>query len=112
MLHKQGTVVYLVSGGFQNMIKPIALDLHIPQDNIYANEILFDAKGKYIGFDRTAPTSASGGSVQRTWWLYNVFLMSFVHICEKSSFALYGICDALAACKILLRGVEIICLKF
>jgi phosphoserine phosphatase len=61
MLHKQGSVVYLVSGGFQNMIEPIALALHIPQHNIYANEILFDATGKYIGFDRTAPTSASGG---------------------------------------------------
>jgi len=61
MLHKQGSVVYLVSGGFQNMIKPIALALHIPQHNIYANEILFDATGKYIGFNRTAPTSASGG---------------------------------------------------
>ena len=28
---------------------------------IYANEILFDEKGKYAGFDRSAPTSASGG---------------------------------------------------
>jgi len=61
MLHKQGTDVYLVSGGFQNMIKPIALELHIPQRNIYANEILFDAHGRYAGFDREAPTSASGG---------------------------------------------------
>ncbi|CAJ1397833.1 unnamed protein product [Effrenium voratum] len=61
MLHKQGTDVYLVSGGFQNMIKPIALELHIPQKMIYANEILFDGEGKYAGFDRSAPTSASGG---------------------------------------------------
>merc|ERR1719408_151928 len=28
MFHKQGTDVYLVSGGFQNMIKPLALELH------------------------------------------------------------------------------------
>jgi phosphoserine phosphatase len=61
MLHKQGTDVYLVSGGFQNMIKPVALELHIPQNKIYANEILFDGDGNYAGFDRTAPTSASGG---------------------------------------------------
>lgn len=61
MLHKQGTDVYLVSGGFQNMIKPIALELHIPQKMIYANEILFDEEGNYAGFDRSAPTSASGG---------------------------------------------------
>ena len=43
------------------MIKPIALELHIPQKMIYANEILFDEKGEYKGFDRSAPTSASGG---------------------------------------------------
>merc|ERR1719420_1261155 len=61
MLHKQGTDVYLVSGGFQNMLKPVALELHIPQKMIYANVILFDDDGKYAGFDRTAPTSASGG---------------------------------------------------
>jgi len=61
MLHKQGTDVYLVSGGFQNMLKPLALELHIPQKNIYANEILFDENGQYSGFDRSAPTSASGG---------------------------------------------------
>eukprot|EP00441_Pelagodinium_beii_P033158 CAMPEP_0197641020 /NCGR_PEP_ID=MMETSP1338-20131121/15105_1 /TAXON_ID=43686 ORGANISM="Pelagodinium beii, Strain RCC1491" /NCGR_SAMPLE_ID=MMETSP1338 /ASSEMBLY_ACC=CAM_ASM_000754 /LENGTH=238 /DNA_ID=CAMNT_0043213919 /DNA_START=175 /DNA_END=891 /DNA_ORIENTATION=- len=61
MLHKQGTDVYLVSGGFQNMLKPLALELHIPQKMIYANEILFDENGQYAGFDRNAPTSASGG---------------------------------------------------
>jgi len=61
MFHKQGTDVYLVSGGFQNMIKPLALELHVPQNKIYANVIEFDAEGKYSGFDRSAPTSASGG---------------------------------------------------
>eukprot|EP00928_Gymnodinium_smaydae_P090288 TRINITY_DN74114_c0_g1_i1.p1 TRINITY_DN74114_c0_g1~~TRINITY_DN74114_c0_g1_i1.p1 ORF type:complete len:294 (+),score=41.56 TRINITY_DN74114_c0_g1_i1:124-1005(+) len=61
MLHKQGTDVYLLSGGFKNMLFPVALELHIPQKNIFANEILFDESGKYLGFDRTNPTSASGG---------------------------------------------------
>merc|ERR1719352_530582 len=61
MFHKQGTDVYLVSGGFQNMIKPLALDLHVPQNKIYANVIEFDEEGMYSGFDRSAPTSASGG---------------------------------------------------
>merc|ERR1712066_599515 len=53
--------VYLVSGGFANMLKPIAFELHIPQSMVYANTILFNADGTYAGFDRTAPTSASGG---------------------------------------------------
>lgn len=61
LLHKQGTDVYLVSGGFKNMLRPVALELHIPFKNIYANEILFDEDGAYKGFDRKNPTSASGG---------------------------------------------------
>lgn len=61
MFHKQGTDVYLVSGGFKNMLYPLALELHIPQKFIYANEVLFDENGEYSGFDRNNPTSASGG---------------------------------------------------
>jgi phosphoserine phosphatase len=60
-LHSQGTDVYLVSGGFANMLKPIAFDLHIPTSMVYANTILFNDDGTYAGFDRNAPTSASGG---------------------------------------------------
>lgn len=61
MLHQQGTDVYLVSGGFQNAIMLIAFELHIPINKIYANEILFDKQGNYVGFDRSRPTSRSGG---------------------------------------------------
>jgi len=61
LLHDRGTDVYLVSGGFKNMLYPIAEKLEIPRENVYANEILFDKAGKYSGFDRKNPTSASGG---------------------------------------------------
>jgi len=60
-LHAMGKDVYLVSGGFRNMIRPIAETLDIPQEMVYANTILFDKKGNYAGFDRKAPTSRSGG---------------------------------------------------
>lgn len=61
LLRKQGVDVYLLSGGFQNMIAPVALELRIPLDNVYANEILFDEDGYYAGFNRSRPTSRSGG---------------------------------------------------
>merc|ERR1739842_182443 len=35
--------------------------LGISDDRVYANTILFDDQGQYAGFDRTAPTSRSGG---------------------------------------------------
>ncbi|KAK3751820.1 hypothetical protein QZH41_013277 [Actinostola sp. cb2023] len=63
-LMERGTEVYLVSGGFRSIIEPIAEDLKIPKENIFANTILFDDKGMYNGFDLNEPTSDSGGKAK------------------------------------------------
>ena len=60
-LHKRGTHVYLVSGGFRQMIYPLADILNIPRKNVFANNILHDENGNYVGFDREEPTSKAGG---------------------------------------------------
>ena len=62
-LHARGTLVYLVSGGFKQMIEPAARALHIPSHNIYANVLIFDDTPpyQYIDFDHSQPTSQSGG---------------------------------------------------
>ena len=60
-LHKNNIAVYLVSGGFRIMINPLAKDLNIPLENVYANHILFDDKSEYKSFDDTEPTSRTGG---------------------------------------------------
>jgi len=61
-LHKKGVDVYLVSGGFERLIKPLARQLNIPEGNIFANRLLFHpTSGEYSGFDETEPTSMSGG---------------------------------------------------
>ena len=39
--------MYLVSGGFLQLIEPIAESLGIPKENIYANYIFFNEKGDY-----------------------------------------------------------------
>ncbi|TMS39956.1 hypothetical protein L596_006403 [Steinernema carpocapsae] len=59
-LHARNVDVFLVSGGFRRLIKPVADLLKIDHDRIFANEILFDEYGNYEGFDDTEPTSASG----------------------------------------------------
>lgn len=64
VLKRRRTSIYLVSGGFTQMIHPVADVLHLPRDHVYANTILFDAKGNYAGFDRAAPTSRAGGKAQ------------------------------------------------
>ncbi len=52
-LHKLGKDVYILSAGFRDIIKPTADLLNIPYDNILANDMIFDHKNKYIGFDNT-----------------------------------------------------------
>jgi len=60
-LQVMGKDVYLVSGGFRNMIRPIAEALDIPDHMVYANTIVFNKNGQYKGFNRREPTSRSGG---------------------------------------------------
>lgn len=61
-LHAKGKDVYLVSGGFRQMINPVASALNIPRENISANTLLFnDSDGSFAGFDPTEFTSQSGG---------------------------------------------------
>lgn len=48
MLQSRGTTVYLISGGFRQLIEPFAKYLGIPKDQIFANRILFNEEGMHI----------------------------------------------------------------
>jgi phosphoserine phosphatase len=60
-LRQRKVTVYLVSGGFHQMIAPIADALKISRDNVFANTLLFNDDGSFKGFDASEPTSKSGG---------------------------------------------------
>ena len=61
-LHAHRKRVFLVSGGFTQMIHPVADLLSIPRDNVFANTLLFDAAtGDAAGFDAKAFTARAGG---------------------------------------------------
>lgn len=60
-LRKNGTQVYLISGGFDCLIEPVATELDIPMTNVFANKLMFYFNGEYAGFDINQPTSHSGG---------------------------------------------------
>uniref|UniRef100_A0A0B7B6V5 Phosphoserine phosphatase n=1 Tax=Arion vulgaris TaxID=1028688 RepID=A0A0B7B6V5_9EUPU len=61
VLKAKNIMVFLVSGGFRNIIAPVANELGIAQENIYANTLLFNEDGSYAGFDTNEPTSETGG---------------------------------------------------
>ena len=57
----QGKDAHLISGGFRQMIAPVATELGIPSENVYANTIVFNEDGSLKGFDDKEFTSAAGG---------------------------------------------------
>lgn len=61
LCQNQGKHVFLVSGGFRQMIYPLADKLGIARANVTANNLLFDDDGTYKGFDEKEPTSRTGG---------------------------------------------------
>ena len=66
-LHARGTHVYLVSGGFTQMIHPVADALAVPRGRVFANTILFHPPGGgggYSGVDQNAPTRRDGGKAE------------------------------------------------
>lgn len=54
--------VYVISGGFEELIVPIATRLGIPADHIFANQFLYNG-GTITGFDTARLTSHTGGKV-------------------------------------------------
>ncbi|PNH05830.1 Phosphoserine phosphatase, chloroplastic [Tetrabaena socialis] len=61
LLRSRGQQVFLVSGGFRQIIHPLAESLGIPLSHVFANSILFGADGAYAGFDEAEFTCRSGG---------------------------------------------------
>jgi len=56
--------VYIVSGGFQEYIHPIAEVLGIPPDHILANSFLYDSKGRVIGVDERNVLAQKSGKAK------------------------------------------------
>lgn len=61
LFQERGVEVYLVSGGFSDLIYPIAEILKIPKSNVFSNVLLFDDEGNFHDFDHTQPTCQDNG---------------------------------------------------
>jgi D-3-phosphoglycerate dehydrogenase / 2-oxoglutarate reductase len=53
--------IYIISGGFQDYILPIAQDLGIHSTHVLANSFIFDDKDNIVGIDTNNPLAHSGG---------------------------------------------------
>ena len=63
LLQKQGKTVYVISGGFEQLILPLTNSLGIPSSQVFANLLVFDEEGRYVSFE-DRPTARSGGKLE------------------------------------------------
>ena len=64
-LKKNRNDIFILSGGFKDMIKPVAMKLGLKKENIYANELIFK-NGKFSGVNEKNFLSRSGGKLNQT----------------------------------------------
>ena len=60
---KNAPQIYIISGGFREIIAPIVAEYGISGDHILANTFTLDKKGEITGYDTTNPLSKAGGKV-------------------------------------------------
>jgi len=63
-LHARKQDVYFVSGGFRQMIEPIAAQVGVDKERIFANTLLFEADGSFKSHLDSEPTSRAGGKAK------------------------------------------------
>mmetsp|Transcript_6379 Transcript_6379/g.19796 ORF Transcript_6379/g.19796 Transcript_6379/m.19796 type:complete len:598 (-) Transcript_6379:3278-5071(-) len=78
-LQARGTKVYLISGGFRELMLPISRYLGVPPENIFANRMLWQwddetqSPSKLVGFDTSEPTSRNQGKPEAIATIRNKF---------------------------------------
>ncbi len=56
--------VIIVSGGFREVIAPVAEELGVASDRVLANDLVYDADGRVVGVDDANPLSREGGKAE------------------------------------------------
>ncbi|HEY9117293.1 MAG TPA: phosphoglycerate dehydrogenase, partial [Roseivirga sp.] len=62
---KNAENTYIVSNGFKDFIVPVVIDLGIKAEHVFANDFIFDRKGKIVDFNRENVLSSNGGKVKQ-----------------------------------------------
>ena len=63
LLQQLGITVYLLSGGYDEAIQPLAHHVGIAPNHVIANRLLFTPEGQYQGFDDENPLCRQGGKL-------------------------------------------------
>eukprot|EP00955_Chlamydomonas_euryale_P106916 365734-Chlamydomonas_euryale.AAC.24 len=102
-LQARGIKVYLLSGGFRELMLPLARYLDVPMDNVFANRMLWQwdevtmMPTKLVGFDDSEPTSRNQGKPE-----------AIARIRDRNPYntvcAAVGFCTDFYMCRVVPRG--------
>ena len=56
--------IIILSGGFREIIAPVAAELGVPPERVLANDLLYDEEGRVTGVDESNPLSREGGKAE------------------------------------------------
>lgn len=56
--------IYIISGGFKELILPVVKQFGISSDHVFANTFIYDTKGHVRGIDETNPMSKNQGKIK------------------------------------------------
>ncbi|WP_442881303.1 phosphoglycerate dehydrogenase [Brevundimonas sp.] len=59
--HENADRIAILSGGFREIIAPLAAHLHIPPERVLCNDLTYDAAGRVTGVDQDNPLAHAGG---------------------------------------------------
>ncbi|MCY7361981.1 MAG: phosphoglycerate dehydrogenase, partial [Ignavibacteria bacterium] len=62
---KYGEDIFIISGGFKEIIYPIVSKFNIPEKNVFANTFEFDNDGNITGFDKKNLLSQDNGKIKQ-----------------------------------------------
>ncbi len=63
-LHDNSSNIFIISNGFKDFIIPIVADYGIAEENVFANEFVYDESGKISDFNRENPLSKNNGKAE------------------------------------------------
>ncbi|MFC3414641.1 phosphoglycerate dehydrogenase [Algoriphagus hitonicola] len=63
-LQENADDIFIISNGFKDFIIPIVADYGIKEKNVFANEFVYDEKGKIVDFNRENPLSKNNGKAE------------------------------------------------
>ncbi len=63
-IYKHHKKIYVVSGGFREMLLPVLMEFGINKEHVFGNKFIYDDKDRVLGFDKKNPLTNLNGKAK------------------------------------------------